>query len=73
MRAPLSGSTISGDGTGDGSQDGSTRDGDSDEARALSRRVTGLRTVRQRAKRQAPDEVNPHHTLILCMHLRRNS
>ena len=64
MRAPLSGSTVSGDGTGDGSHDGSTRDGDSDEARLLSGRVTGLRSVRRCKKRQTQDEVNPHHTLF---------
>ncbi len=63
MRAPLSGSTVSGDGTGDGSHDGSTRDGDSDEARPVSGRVTGLRSVRKCKKRQTQDEVNPHHTL----------
>ena len=59
MRAPLSGSTVSGDGTGDGSHDGSTRDGDSDEARPFSGRATGLRSARQSNKRKIPDEVNP--------------
>ena len=68
MRAPLLGSTVSGDGTGDGSHDGSTRDGDSDEARPLSGRVTGLRSVRRCKKRQPQDEVNPHHTLFAPLH-----
>ncbi|CAK0786823.1 hypothetical protein CVIRNUC_010037 [Coccomyxa viridis] len=57
MRAPLSGSTGSGDATGEGSRDASTldRDYDSDEGRTLSgsTRVTGLRSARRRAKRQA--------------------
>ena len=62
MRAPLSGSTGSGDATGEGSRDASTldRDYDSDEGRTLSgsTRVTGLRSARRRAKRQAHlDEV----------------
>ena len=62
MRTPLSGSTGSADGTGDGSRyDGSryesTRDGDSDDAPTLSGRVTGLRSARQRPKRVTPDEV----------------
>ena len=64
MRAPLSGSTGSGEGTGDGSRDGGSRDGstrdrdgDSDAAPTLSNRVTGLRSARQRPKRPTPDEV----------------
>ena len=63
MRAPLSGSTVSGDGTGDGSHDGSTHDGDSDEVCAPSRRATGLRSAQQCKKRKIPDEVKPHHSL----------
>ena len=71
MRAPLSGSTGSGEGTGDGSRDGgsrdgSTRDGDSDEAPTLSGRVTGLRSARQRPKRLTPDEVSTHPTFTPC-------
>ena len=67
MRAPLSGSTGSREGTGDGSRDGSTRerDGDSDEAPTLSGRVTGLRSARQRPKRLTPDEVRCHAAALL--------
>lgn len=69
MRAPLSGSTGSGEGTVDGSRDGSTRDrdrdGDSDEAPTLSGRVTGLRSARQRPKRLTPDEVRCHAAALL--------
>ena len=75
MRAPLSGSTGSGDATGEGSRDASTldRDYDSDEGRTLSgsTRVTGLRSARRRAKRQAHlDEVRLSHMSAVPAQLR---
>ena len=74
MRAPLSGSTGSGDATGEGSRDASTldRDCDSDEGRTLSgsMRATGLRSARRRAKRQADlDEVRLSHTSAISARL----
>ena len=75
MRAPLSGSTGSGEATGEGSRDASTldRDYDSDEGRTFSgsTRVTGLRSARRRAKRQAHlDEVRLPHASAVFAQLR---